>query len=152
MWEAIVAQDEVLVEASAERLQSGDFWAAMEPQMRAAILARLDEAGLELDEPVRLVTAFTSRFLAVFRRVFIVGTARRIQDQSALAEAGGIEALTGASGFHHPRLDAQPGPSSAGQQAAASSDQAGRFAAPLRTDIQRRELERRLGLHQSDQQ
>ena len=59
----------------------------------------------------------------------------------ALAEAGGMEGLETQGGFHHPRLDSQPGPSSA----ASDSAGAGQGSVPLRADIQRRELQRRLG-------
>ena len=141
LWEAIVEQDGVIVATSAERLQRADFWASLEPALKAAVAGRLDEVGFQLEDSGRLLPSFTSRFLATFRRVYIVGTARRIQDQSALAEAGGMEGLETQGGFHHPRLDSQPGPSSA----ASDSAGAGQGSVPLRADIQRRELQRRLG-------
>jgi hypothetical protein len=135
LFEAMLEFDQQLASATIAQLQTDSFWSQLAPSVQAVVVDVTTSAELELNDPAS-VQLYVQRFLKLLRRIYLVGSARRINDQAALAASGGAEALLSQHGFHHPTIAAR----------AAASVATGSASRPLRADIERRALEQQYGL------
>jgi hypothetical protein len=125
-----------LASATMTHIQTESFWIQMAPGVQSVVEDIITSADLELNDPAVAIQLYVGRFLKLLRRIYLVGCARRINDQAALTASGGAEALLSQHGFHHPTLAAR----------AAASAATGSASRPLRAVIERRALEQQYGL------
>lgn len=124
LFAAMLVLDGRLSTTSIKEQEKPDFWSQLKPGLTRAIVSLCE--GMELAEGS--LEGYIDRFLRLIRRIYLVGASRRLNDQAALASAGGEASLLAARGFHHPTLASKIAPTGTGSR-------------PLREDIQREQMD-----------